>query len=68
MSWNLTKPAPKVPFNVPIGRFKELCRMMIRNNFDFQWFTFFRCSAARDTEIYDLMQASGCRATDRGAG
>ncbi|MFI7020082.1 PhpK family radical SAM P-methyltransferase [Streptomyces sp. NPDC050164] len=49
-------------FNVPVGRFKELCRMMIRNNFSFEWYSFFRCSAARDTEIYDLMQRSGCRA------
>jgi len=49
-------------FNVPIGRFKELCRMMIRNDFQFEWFSFFRCSAARDEEIYDLMQRSGCRA------
>ncbi|GAA4463356.1 hypothetical protein GCM10023170_069480 [Phytohabitans houttuyneae] len=49
-------------FNVPIGRFKELCRMMIRNDFDFEWYSFFRCSAARDVEIYDLMRDSGCRA------
>lgn len=49
-------------FNVPIGRFKEVCRMMIRNDFGFEWFSFFRCSAARDEEIYDLMRRSGCRA------
>ncbi|WP_329363107.1 PhpK family radical SAM P-methyltransferase [Streptomyces sp. NBC_00669] len=49
-------------FNVPIGRFKELCRMMIRNDFPFEWYSFFRCSAARDTEIFDLMWRSGCRA------
>jgi radical SAM PhpK family P-methyltransferase len=48
-------------FNVPIGRFKELCKMMIRNGFDFDWYSFFRCSAARDDETYDLMQASGCK-------
>jgi p-methyltransferase len=48
-------------FNVPIGRFKELCKMMIRNGFGFDWFSFFRCSAARDDETYDLMQASGCK-------
>jgi radical SAM PhpK family P-methyltransferase len=49
-------------FNVPIGRFKELCRMMIRNDFGFEWYSFFRCSAAREVEIYDLMRDSGCRA------
>jgi radical SAM PhpK family P-methyltransferase len=48
-------------FNVPIGRFKELCQMMIRNDFGFEWFSFFRCSAARNREIYDLMARSGCR-------
>lgn len=49
-------------FNVPIGRFKDLCRMIIRNDFGFEWFSFFRCSAARDERIYDLMRESGCRA------
>lgn len=49
-------------FNVPMKRFKELCRMMIRNRFNFQWFSYFRCSHARDEETFDLMQASGCRA------
>jgi radical SAM PhpK family P-methyltransferase len=49
-------------FNVPIGRFKDLCQMMIANDFGFEWYSFFRSSAARDTEIYDLMQHSGCRA------
>jgi p-methyltransferase len=49
-------------FNVPITRFKELCRMMIRNDFGFRWYSFFRCSAAKDSETYDLMAASGCQA------
>jgi radical SAM PhpK family P-methyltransferase len=48
-------------FNVPISRFKDLCRMMIRNDFGFRWYSFFRCSAARDTEIFDLMERSGCQ-------
>jgi radical SAM PhpK family P-methyltransferase len=48
-------------FNVPVNRFKELCRMMIRNDFGFDWYSFFRCSAARDVETYDLMRESGCR-------
>ncbi len=47
-------------FNVPLPRFKELCRMIIRNHFDFEWFSYFRCANA-DDEAFDLMQASGCR-------
>jgi radical SAM PhpK family P-methyltransferase len=47
-------------FNVPVTRFKELCRMMIRNNFGFHWFSYFRCSNARDDETYDLLADSGC--------
>ncbi|MDJ0634942.1 MAG: radical SAM protein [Xenococcaceae cyanobacterium MO_188.B29] len=45
--------------NVPLPRFKNLCRMMIRNNFKFNWVSFFRCSDS-DTETFDLMQKSGC--------
>lgn len=46
-------------FNVPFPRFKDICRMMIRNNFDFRWVSFFRCSSC-DEEALDLMQESGC--------
>jgi radical SAM PhpK family P-methyltransferase len=49
-------------FNVPAGRFKELCRMMIRNRFDFRWYSYFRCANARDEETFDLMRESGCEA------
>jgi p-methyltransferase len=49
-------------FNVPGPRFKQLCRMMIKNDFGFSWYSFFRCAAARDTETYDLLAASGCKA------
>ncbi len=47
-------------FNVPLPRFKDICRMMIKNKFDFQWFSFFRCANA-DDEAFDLMQQSGCK-------
>jgi radical SAM PhpK family P-methyltransferase len=47
-------------FNVPLSRFKDICRMMIRNQFDFKWFSYFRCSNA-DDEAFDLMQRSGCK-------
>ena len=46
-------------FNVPLERFKELCRMLIRNQFNFQWVSFFRCSN-HDEETFDLMRESGC--------
>jgi len=30
-------------FNVPLPRFKDLCRMMIRNRFRFRWLSYLRC-------------------------
>jgi radical SAM PhpK family P-methyltransferase len=47
-------------FNVPLPRFKELCRMMIRNKFEFDWFSYFRCGNADDA-AFDLMAEAGCR-------
>ena len=47
-------------FNIPLRRFKDLCRMMIRNNFGIQWFSYFRCSNA-DMESFDLMAEAGCK-------
>jgi radical SAM superfamily enzyme YgiQ (UPF0313 family) len=46
-------------FNVPFPRFKDICRMMIRNRFGFRWVSFFRCSSC-DEEALDLMKESGC--------
>jgi radical SAM PhpK family P-methyltransferase len=46
-------------FNVPLPRFRELLRMMIRNEFGFRWISFFRCSNA-DEEVFKLMKESGC--------
>jgi p-methyltransferase len=48
-------------FNVPIRRFKELCRMMVRRDFGIEWFSYFRCGHAREPEVYELMHAAGCR-------
>jgi radical SAM PhpK family P-methyltransferase len=45
--------------NVPLSRFKQICRMMIEEKFDLQWISFFRCSNA-DDECFDLMKESGC--------
>jgi radical SAM PhpK family P-methyltransferase len=47
-------------FNVPLPRFKDLCRMIIRNNYGFNWFSYFRCSNS-DEEAFDLMAESGCK-------
>lgn len=45
--------------NVPLSRFKQICRMMIEEKFNLQWVSFFRCSNA-DDECFDLMKESGC--------
>lgn len=46
-------------FNVPQERFKNLCRMMIRNRFSFHWFCYFRLREC-DEEMIRLMKESGC--------
>jgi radical SAM PhpK family P-methyltransferase len=47
-------------FNVPLPRFKDICRMIIEKKFDFNWFSYFRCSNS-DEEAIDLMARSGCK-------
>jgi p-methyltransferase len=47
-------------FNVPLPRFKEICKMMIRKNYNFNWFSYFRCSNS-DQEAIELMAQSGCK-------
>ncbi len=47
-------------FNVPLPRFKEICRLMIKKNYNFNWFSYFRCSNS-DEEAIDLMAQSGCK-------
>lgn len=46
-------------FNVPPERFKQICRMIIRNKFGFKWFSYLRCGNI-DSEGLDLLAASGC--------
>ena len=46
-------------FNVPLPRFKALCRMMIDRRYGFEWYSFFRCGNA-NPETFDLMARSGC--------
>lgn len=47
-------------FNVPPRRFKDLCRMMIEEDLGLSWYSYFRCSNARDEETFDLAAQSGC--------
>ena len=46
-------------FNVPKARFKEILRMMIKNNYGFKWNSFYR-SDQGDAEAIDLMAQAGC--------
>jgi radical SAM PhpK family P-methyltransferase len=48
-------------FNVPPKRFKEFCRMMIEEDLGLHWYSYFRCSNARDEETFDLAAQSGCK-------
>jgi radical SAM PhpK family P-methyltransferase len=46
-------------FNVPVKRFKEILKMMIKNRYKFKWHSHFRCQFA-DREMVELMKESGC--------
>jgi radical SAM PhpK family P-methyltransferase len=46
-------------FNVPADRFKEILRMMIKNQFTFRWYSYLRCNIM-DEELCDLMARSNC--------
>lgn len=47
-------------FNVPLPRFKEICRMMKQKNYQLNWYSYFRCSNS-DEEAVSLMADSGCK-------
>src|SRR5689334_7058325 len=47
-------------FNVPFPRFKDICRLMIKKNYGFNWFSYFRCSNS-DEEAFELMARSNCK-------
>ena len=47
-------------FNVPLPRFKDICRLMIKKQYGFNWFSYFRCSNS-DEEAIDLLAESGCK-------
>jgi radical SAM PhpK family P-methyltransferase len=46
-------------FNVPVDRFKQILRMMIRNQFTFRWYSYLRCNIM-DEELCELMSESNC--------
>src|SRR5205085_1938539 len=46
-------------FNVPKERFREIMRMMIRNNYGFKWNSFYR-SDHGDEKTVELMAQAGC--------
>ncbi|PRB82301.1 radical SAM protein, partial [Pseudomonas cedrina] len=46
-------------FNVPKGRFKDMLRMMIKNDYQFRWNSYLRSDHV-DDEALELMAASGC--------
>ena len=46
-------------FNVPKERFREILRMMIRNNYGFKWNSFYR-SDHGDEQTIELMGKAGC--------
>src|SRR4029078_1736945 len=46
-------------FNVPKERFKEILRMMIRNNYGFKWNSFFRSDHGDDEHIV-MLGHTGC--------
>jgi len=47
-------------FNVPFPRFKDICRLLIKKDYGFNWFSYFRCSNS-DEEAIELMAKSGCK-------
>ena len=46
-------------FNVPLVRYKAICRMMIKNRFRIKWFSYLRCGNL-DEEGLDLLAEAGC--------
>jgi anaerobic magnesium-protoporphyrin IX monomethyl ester cyclase len=48
-------------FNIPLERFKDVLKMIIKNKYDFKWNSFLRCQFL-DEETVELMKESGCEA------
>lgn len=50
-------------FNVPVRRFEDLLRMMIRRKFNFRWMSFLRMGNINKEDTFDLIKDSGCLGT-----
>ncbi|MCX5795445.1 MAG: radical SAM protein [Elusimicrobia bacterium] len=48
-------------FNAPEGRLEDICRMMLRNRFDFNWYSYLRCDRIGSDSLCALMSQSGCK-------
>ncbi len=46
-------------FNIPLKRFKQILRVMIKNKYKFKWNSYLRCQFL-DRETVELMKESGC--------
>jgi len=46
-------------FNVPVNRFKNLLRMMVKNKYRFKWHSQLRCQFI-DRDAVELLKESGC--------
>lgn len=46
-------------FNIPVSRLKKFCEILLKNNYQFKWISYLRCSNY-DDEMFDLMEQSGC--------
>ncbi|SHJ86351.1 radical SAM P-methyltransferase, PhpK family [Clostridium cavendishii DSM 21758] len=46
-------------FNMPKERFRDILKMMIKNNYQFKWYSYIRCQFL-DEEIVSLMKESKC--------
>lgn len=46
-------------FNIPLNRMRNICKMMIKNQYGFKWLSFFRCVKVDEDTIH-LMRQSGC--------
>ena len=47
-------------FNVPLPRFKQLCKTIIASGLKIDWYSYFRCSNS-DPEAFELMAKAGCK-------
>ncbi len=52
-------------FNVPKDRFKQIMRMMIKEDYGFKWHSYYRCQFA-DEESVSLMKEAGCEGVHLG--